>query len=102
MSRAASPNMLVPYTTVASASPGHSTVHGATNMNSRLRPLSMAPQLGNGGWIPKPRKLRLASARMIAGMRSVSRITAGARTLGRMWRSSTRLVRPPIADAAVT
>ncbi|GAI84587.1 unnamed protein product, partial [marine sediment metagenome] len=36
-------------------------------MKLRALPLSIPPQLGAGGGIPKPRKLKLASVRMTPG-----------------------------------
>ena len=59
-----------------------------------------APQLGVGGGMPRPRKLRLASERMIPGTIVVYRTMMGAMILGRIWRISTLEVELPIARAA--
>jgi len=65
-------------------------------------PLSMPPQLGVGGGIPKPRKLRLASVITIAGTRTVNRRIMIGITLGRICRVITLGGEAPIATAAAT
>ena len=47
--------------------------------------LSMAPQVAVGGWTPRPRKLRVASARTAAAMPTAACTMSGCKMLGRMW-----------------
>src|SRR5882757_7066030 len=42
----------------------------------------MAPQLGFGGWMPRPRKLRLASASKAAASSSVTCTITGCKVFG--------------------
>ncbi|GAI62196.1 unnamed protein product [marine sediment metagenome] len=72
------------------------------NINSRPLPLSMPPQLGAGGGMPKPRKLRLASVRMTPGTVKEKLTIAGDRILGRICRIIILWVEQPIAAAACT
>src|SRR5215218_6253838 len=54
-SRSASPSRLKPSTAAPIASPGNTDVHGACRSWYRSRPSAIiAPQLGVGGWTPKP------------------------------------------------
>ena len=92
--------MFTPYTTMLNAKPGQMTIHGALNMNRRPLPLSMPPQLGAGGGMPKPRKLSEASPRITPGTASEKLMMMGARMLGRMCLSSTLDVEPPMAIEA--
>ena len=59
-SRKLSPIRLNPITVLAIAIPGIIDNHGAVRIKS-FPPLIMIPQLGVGGWAPRPRKERLAS-----------------------------------------
>ena len=61
-----------------------------------------SPQLGSGGGIPKPRKLRPASIRMISGTSIVNRITAVGRMLGRMCLNRILGMEQPVLRAAST
>jgi hypothetical protein len=69
-------------------------------MYCRADPLSMPPQVGVGGGMPKPRKLKAASVIMISGTRVVNRIIVGAIRLGRICRIRILLVEQPIATLA--
>ena len=69
-------------------------------MWKRTCPLSIAPQLGVGGPMPKPRKLSPASARMYPGTLPENSTMVGARMLGSTWRNRMRPVPLPIACAA--
>ncbi|MBA7689503.1 hypothetical protein ES703_98011 [subsurface metagenome] len=67
-----------------------------------LTSLGIPPQLGSGGGMPKPRKLRAASVRITPGTVVEKRIIMGAIILGRMCRVSILRVGQPIATAAST
>jgi hypothetical protein len=62
-----SPKKLKPATARAIAIPGKTGNHHASSIYVRA-PLSMFPQDAVGGWIPSPRKLRLASRRIALEM----------------------------------
>ena len=62
-SRIPSPSRLKPKTVKKMAKPGNQVSHGASRMNCMPK-FSIDPQLAAGGWIPRPRKLRAASARI--------------------------------------
>jgi hypothetical protein len=66
------------------ARPGIKAIMGAISMYWRPVLLNIPPQLGAGGGMPRPRKLKLASARIMAAMRVVNRMIIGAIMLGRM------------------
>src|SRR5271167_5016823 len=61
----------------------------------------MSPQLGVGGWMPRPRKERVASKTMAVGMYSVASTSTGASRFGRM---STNMMRngPAPSDLAAS
>ena len=63
---------------------------------------SMLPQDGIGGWMPRPRKDRIDSNRMMPPTDSVVATMIGETTLGRMWTNITRLFDAPSAWAART
>src|SRR5690606_26493771 len=84
-SRMASPRRLKESTTPVSAAPAPMIGHGEPKRllsPSRM----MLPQLGLGGCVPMPRKLRLASMRMAEATQSVMSTMMGAEMLGTMWR----------------
>ncbi len=60
----------------------------------------MAPQLTAGGGIPKPRKLKLASVRIIAGILVVNCTIIGAMILGIIWSKIILMVGEPAETAA--
>ena len=62
----------------------------------------MLPQEGVGGWVPKPKKDRPASATMAPAMPNVAWTMTGPRTLGTRWRVMMRLASAPRARAAWT
>jgi hypothetical protein len=64
--------------------------------------VSRLPQLGVGGWMPRPRKLNVVSARMAAPASSVAETMSGASELGKRWRSMTRQREAPRHCAAST
>ena len=94
--------MLMPYTTIASDRPGQIASSGARSMNRRPSRLSMPPQLGCGGGMPKPRKLIVDSLRITAPSEMVNTTITGGQTCGRTWRSRMRQVPAPTARAAST
>ena len=92
-SRSASPNMLKPYTTSAIARPGHTACSGYSRKTWTRLQLSMTPHDGNGGGMPYPRKLIVASARIAVPMPMLaSTITTGS-TFGMTWRTDDARVR---------
>jgi hypothetical protein len=95
----ASPNIFTPYTSTLKKRPGHNAIQGAWNIYVRASPLSIPPQLGFGGGIPKPRKLKPASARIVPGIDIVKIIMIGARILGKTCFLSIDHVELPIATA---
>ena len=70
LSRSPSAIVVVATTSVASASAGKSTIHGAVWRNT-LPSATERPQSGEGCWIPSPRKERVAAAKMAAASRVV-------------------------------
>ena len=64
--------------------------------------LSMLPQLGCGGGMPKPRKLTDASASMLPPTETVNSTIIGATICGATWRARMRRVLAPVARAAST
>ena len=64
--------------------------------------MSMAPQLAAGGWMPRPRNDRLASARMALAMDSEICTIREPLMLGSRYRNSTRTSLAPMAMAAAT
>src|SRR3954468_2004092 len=100
-SRMPSPTRLNPSTASPMARPGAKDTQGATC--SRSRPsATMAPQLGVGGWAPRPTKESAASAMMAPAIPSVAAMITWLRTLGRRCRRSTRWSWAPRAFAART
>ena len=83
------------------ARPGNHTSHGATVMSGRPS-LSMLPQVGVGGWTPKPRNDSNDSVRMACVTKSVTVTMIGPRQFGSMWRKMMRAVDAPLARAAST
>src|SRR5579864_5549393 len=75
--------------------------HGAAYMYSRLS-LIISPQEGCGGWVPRPRKLRLASSRMARDTPMGIWTSTGESTFGRMVRKTIRASRAPAATDAST
>ena len=81
--------------------PGGTTSHQArTKYEAPF--VSMLPQLGVGGTMPRPRKLRADSSRMIAPISIAARMKMRGRTFGRMCRNMIRRSRAPIVRADVT
>ena len=68
----------------------------------RPDPLSIPPQLGVGGGIPNPRKLKPASTITTAGIRILKSTIMGAMILGKISRISILRVEHPVAAAADT
>src|SRR3989454_11460493 len=64
--------------------------------------LRAQPQLGGGGWVPRPRKLRVASTMIDVAMPSVVVTMMGARQFGRTWRKRIQGSRTPRARQAST
>src|SRR5205823_390913 len=81
--------------------PGGYTSHGAVR-NASCDRLSMLPQLDSGTGTPKPRKLRLDSARMALAMSTPATTSMTDPTLGATWRSMTRACDAPNTRAAST
>src|ERR1039457_1911481 len=89
-SRKPSPRKLNPITAITMATEGAASVHQAVDA-SELDWLTISPRDAVGGGGPRPRKLRLASARTDhARARLVCTATMPA-TLGNMWRNRRRL-----------
>ena len=63
---------------------------------------TICPQLGVGGLMPMPMKLRPASAKMADGMPRARATISGVRLFGRMWVTTMRRWLPPMALAART
>src|SRR5688572_22533277 len=66
--------------------PGNRDSHGLAWMKATFA-LRSHPQLGVGGWVPRPRKLSVASTMIEVAMPRVVVTMMGARQLGRMWRA---------------
>src|ERR1700723_645859 len=81
----ASPSRLKARTAVITARAGKITRWGASNRWPRAS-FSMAPQLGIGARTPKPRKLRVDSARIAPAIAIVAWISTGCRMFGIKWR----------------
>ena len=91
-SRSPSPSAFRPSTENNIASPGNTVRCGAIKRNDRPS-LIIEPHDGVGGWTPRPRKLRLASATIAPARPKVACTTMGAAMSGRMWRR--RIVNGP-------
>ena len=89
----------VPVTTMAS--PGSVLIHQAWSMNSRPS-ATMAPHSGIGGWMPRPRKLKPETSRMLSTKSEAENTIDELITLGRPWRKITRPMGKPSTTAAVT
>src|SRR5699024_11165687 len=100
-SRRPSPRKLKPMTLSMIMRPGNTPIHHACFMKERPS-ASMRPQLGSGGWVPSPKKLRAASARMAKARLMETWAIIGPREFGRMCRKSTWRRLRPSAPAAVT
>src|SRR5690349_20541996 len=81
-SRSASPSMLNPNTAALMASPGQIESQGDWSMKARPVPLSMEPQVGNGGGTPYPRNDNVDSASMAVPNCVVASTMIAADTLG--------------------
>ncbi len=92
--------MLIPYTATLRATPGQIASQEPSYMYVRPSQLSMPPQLGAGGGIPTPRKLRLASARILPATDTLKATIMTGITLGRTCRQSMCGVEEPMALAA--
>src|SRR5439155_222016 len=95
------PSRLKPSTSSITAAPGKIATHGASSMYLRPVP-SIVPQDGSGGWMPRPRKESVASARIAVESASVVCTIRGAMTFGSTCSDSTRVAPPPAARAAST
>src|SRR4030067_3558884 len=62
----------------------------------------MFPQVGVGGMIPSPKKLKLASVMIAAGIHRVANTRMGENTLGRTWKKMIFGLLWPRARAAST
>src|SRR5438034_3273611 len=82
-SRRPSPKRLKATMVKASAVPGASSGHGERNTYWRASRI-MSPQSAAGGCTPRPRKDRLAPARIAKPIRSVASTITGASTLGKI------------------
>src|SRR5204863_3531491 len=102
MSRRASPNRLVPNTARLIATPGKITSHGAVRTYSAADSDSMRPQDGYGSGMPRPRKEREASVRMVEPSCAVASTISGASVFGSTWRIAIRVSLMPIDFAAST
>ena len=78
----ASPRRLNASTVSMMATPGKSDNQGAL-VRKLCPPDTMFPQVGVGGPIPSPRKLKLASVRIAAPSRKLARTMIGATMLGK-------------------
>jgi hypothetical protein len=96
----ASPNMFVPHMTRPKATPGHKPIHGAISINVLPGPLIIPPQLGVGGGIPNPRKLKLASDKITTPIFVEKRIIIEAVIFRNIWRVSILHVEQPMTCAA--
>src|SRR2546428_7423421 len=83
------------------ASPGKSDSQALAWVKEMLA-LRSQPQLGVGGWVPRPRKLRVASTMIDVAMPSVVVTMMGARQFGRTWRKRIQGSRTPRARQAST
>ena len=83
------------------AKPGIAVTHQATVMYGRPA-LSMLPQLGRGGWMPRPRNDSVDSSRIRAPSWAVATTTSGASTFGSTSRKASRSGPAPSARAAST
>jgi hypothetical protein len=84
-----------------SRAPGQTEIHHAESRYSRPSWI-MPPHDGVGGWIPSPRKDRVASSTIARASSSVATTIKVDVTFGRMWRMSTRGTDPPRARIALT
>src|SRR6185437_12331713 len=84
-SERASPNRVQHVTVAISASPGARAAHGAITIASRPSAI-MLPQLGFGGWMPRPRNESPLSSKMALPTPSVMATIAGPSALGSTWR----------------
>src|SRR5690606_36019826 len=83
LSRRPSPSRLKPSTERKMARPGKIATQGASWMSWRAS-VSIEPQLGNGGWRPRPRKESAASDSTAEPMPSVAMTRIGPIMLGRI------------------
>ena len=84
------------------ASPGNTTSHQGGLNDSASTPPSMLPQLGVGGGMPMPRKLRPASVVIATPMLAETITRNGAMHCGATWRSRIRSGDAPTVRAAST
>src|SRR5437879_2452318 len=94
--------MLNARTTTLIARPGKMARYGAVSRLRRPSPLSIPPQVGVGGGVPRPRKLRAASMTMALPSQTVAMTRIGAKTFGSTWRRTIRAGDAPEASAAST
>src|SRR5579859_1593231 len=100
-SRTPSPKNEKASVVTAMAADGKITAHGYEAMPGKAW-LTIVPQVGVLGSTPRPRKVSVASAMILAGKASVTRTITGARMLGMIWRiTSWRSVAPTLL-AAIT
>src|SRR2546426_12479479 len=83
------------------ASPGKIAVHGAMFISAGAS-FSMFPQLGVGGWLPRPRNDSVDSAMIAPAMPSVAATMIGAIEVGRMRRTTITRSEAPLQRAAST
>ena len=81
--------------------PGQSASSGAFQISSCAL-VSMLPQLGIGGWMPRPKKLSTLSNLITSPTASAVATRIGEIVLGRTWNSITRQGGAPMATAART
>src|SRR5207244_12560426 len=82
-SRTPSPRRLKPTMVRARARPGQRSGQDERKIYWRASRI-ISPQSAVGGWTPRPRKDRLAEARMAKPTRMLASITVGGRRLGRI------------------
>src|SRR5207249_934821 len=92
--------MLNASTTTLIATPGKIARYGAVSRFRRPSPLSIAPQVGVGGGVPRPSKLTAASMTMAFPSHTVAMTRIGANTFGSTCRATIRPGEAPKARAA--
>ena len=91
----------MPRTVTRMARPGKVASHHAVERYTRPS-ASMPPQVGVGGWTPRPRKDSADSMTMTRAMSRVATTSHGVKAFGSTWRRTTRPSRLPRAMAACT
>src|SRR5262249_30872894 len=96
-----SPNRFRPRTVTKMATPGNVETHQAEPRNCRPS-TTMLPQLGRGGWAPRPRYERPDSMRIVWPRSKVVWTTIAGSAFTRRWRTRIRRWLAPRARAAST